>query len=133
MSNLTPFTRSDPFADFRNVFLDDFFTAPAISRRFTRKTTRVQAFEDRTEITIAAPGIHRENFNVDLTNTTLTVSFEPNEETDSYFTTDNFSQAWTVSHGTTAEDVTATYRNGVLTVNIQKTPATSVSTTITVS
>ena len=130
---LIRYTRNEPFFN----ILDDFFPARD-HRNFssfnTDKHVRVQDFDDRTEISVAAPGLNKEVFKVDLANSVLTVGYTTEGDTTPFFTQGSFSRSWRVDREATSEDVSATYENGVLVVTVNKvaTPEASV-TSITVN
>ena len=132
--SLIRYTRNEPFFN----ILDDFFPAARDHRNFssfsTDKHVRVQDFDDRTEISVAAPGLNKEAFKVDLANSVLTVGYTTEDGATPFFTQESFSRSWRVGRDATAEDVSATYENGVLVVTVNKvaTPETSV-TSITVN
>ena len=127
--SLVRYTRNDPFFS----ILDDVqgFLAPlqTFSTTADNKRHRVNTFDDRTEVSIAAPGIARDSFTVNLEGDTLTIGYKTTESDDSYFTKDSYTRSWKVDRGTTAEDISATHTNGVLTVTVVKATTDSESTT----
>jgi HSP20 family protein len=131
--SLVRYTRNDPFL---SIF-DDFFptsTYKGLPTFATDRRVRVQNFDDRTEISVAAPGLVKKAFHVDLASNVLTVRYATEEGADAFFTQNSFSRSWRVDRDTTAEDITAAYENGVLVVTVGKVPgAENVTTTITVN
>ena len=130
MSTLTLFR--DPFFNttrrgtFFDSLLDDFFDVPklavrnAISDR-TLPTTRTSEHDDHFEISLVAPGLIKEDFNISLEGRNLTVSFEAgNEEDGRTIEYSSFTKSWTLPEGTTDKDVEAEYVSGILTLNISK-------------
>ena len=131
--SLIRYTRNDPFFN----LLDEFFPVSNY-RNFssfnTDKRVRVQNFDDRTEISVAAPGLDKSAFKVDLASGALTVSYEVEEGTETFFAQSSFSRSWRVDRDTTADDISATYENGVLVVSVNKvTGADNAAATITVN
>ena len=131
--SLIRYTRNEPFFN----ILDDFFPARdyrSFSSFNTDKRVRVQDFDDRTEISVAAPGLDKEAFKVDLVSGVLTVGYATEGDGDTFFTQGSFTRSWRIDRDTTAEDISATYENGVLVVTVNKvsTPE-SASTTIAVN
>ena len=124
--SLVRYTRNDPFFNIFDEFLTPFqsFSTATDSRRH-----RVETFDDRTEVSIAAPGSTRESFTVNLEGDTLTVGYKTAENVDTYFTKDSYTRSWKVDRGTTAEDISASHTNGVLTVTVTKTTTDTDSTT----
>ena len=131
MNNLVRYANSDPFF---GIFDDFFRTTPVrTSALTTNRQVRVENFDDHTEISIAAPGLKQSSFNVDLTNNTLTVGYQAEEGDDTYFTKNSYSRYWRVADGTTAEDITANYTHGILTVTVKKAETTTNKTSIPVN
>jgi|7_EtaG_2_1085326.scaffolds.fasta_scaffold74700_2 HSP20 family protein len=125
--SLIRYTRNDPFF---NVF-EEFF--PTVSRRTTPRTTqdqsvRVRDLEGQTQISVAAPGLSKDSFQISLNEEVLAVTYSAQETDDTYFVKDSFSRSWRVARGTTSEDVSAAYEDGILTVSVSKPIATEAST-----
>ena len=112
---------------------DPFFESVTIPRKRTASmvNTKVTTEDDKHIISVAAPGLDKEDFNITITEGSLTVQ---TGKTDTEFGTSAFAKTWTLPEGTTAKAVTAVYNQGILRVNIMKpekeTPET---TTIKVS
>ena len=116
---------------FTNFFDDIFPTTPTVfTTNRTDKNVRVKEFETHSEISVAAPGISKEDFSIELQNGMLTVGYAQAGDDISYFTNDSFTRSWTVPAATTAKDITATHENGVLTVSVQKGKLKKEGTTI---
>jgi HSP20 family molecular chaperone IbpA len=94
---------------------------------------RVENFDDRTEISVAAPGVSSESFTVDLNSNTLTVGYTAGDEDDTHFAKNTFTRSWRVQDGTEADDITAAHNNGVLTVTVAVPESTSTTTSIPVN
>jgi HSP20 family protein len=131
--SLIRYTGADPFF---GIF-DDFFpisTQKNLSTFTGDRRVRVQQKGDATEISVAAPGLTKDAFQVDLSTTTLTVKYVPPEGGDTFFAQEQFSRQWRVDPGTTGEDVSATYENGVLVVTVKRVGCSpSDTTTITIN
>jgi HSP20 family protein len=77
-------------------------------------------------ITLAAPGLSREDFNINVENNTLSISSEHADESvskDSNYTTREFSygaftRAWSLPEGVNSDAITARYEAGLLKVDI---------------
>lgn len=130
MNNLVRYTNNDPFF---GIF-DDFFRAtPVRTPTRTNRQVRVENFDDRTEISVAAPGVSSESFTVDLNSNTLTVGYTAGDEDDTHFAKNAFTRSWRVQDGTEADDITAAHNNGVLTVTVAVPESTSTTTSIPVN
>jgi HSP20 family molecular chaperone IbpA len=78
---------------------------------------------------VAAPGLAKDFFHVDLTNNILHIRYEIPDEGSAFFARRSFSRSWRVAQTTTPEDINATYNNGVLVVTVHKTSPTEAETT----
>ena len=124
---------SDPFSDFTKLFDDlltptkstfdrDFFH-PQI---FNRSTPSVEVYEtdDSHVIEVAAPGLDRDNLKASLEKKMLTISYtseQKDENTNSRkHSFNSFKRTWTVPEGTSAEDINAEYKDGILSVTVKK-------------
>ena len=119
-------------------FFDDFFTRDLFDWSGRESGLRdslpaVNIFEKDAsfELEVAAPGMKKEDFTVELENDTLVISAEletKNEEKDESghytrreFSYRNFKRSFSLPERTVrGEDISATYRDGVLYVSIPK-------------
>lgn len=87
------------------------------------------------KIELAAPGLERKDFNVEVENSTLTISSEKeeekNEEGENFrrkeFTYNSFSRSFRIPENSLPDKIEAKYENGILTLLLPKreeTPAT---------
>ena len=108
---------------FDNMF-DDLFWSPPTRKRSDDCVSKTE-FEDRTEISIAAPGIKKEDFSISLKENVIEISYDQStEENPRAFSRSAFSRSWTFPDGTKLKDVSAKYDAGILTVSIKKTKKT---------
>ena len=119
-----------------NNLMDDFFaTVPSILRDDVvtpsfRSFTPVNIKETENDyvLEVVAPGFQKEDFRINLDNNTLTVSAETKEETENQnekfvrkeFKQQSFSRSFTIDEKIDAENISAKYVNGVLTLNLAK-------------
>ena len=104
-------TRSDPAL--RNII-------DAINDH-TFPDVRAYDRDDHFEISLVAPGLIKEDFNISLEGRNLNVSFEAgNEEDGRTIDYSSFTKSWTLPEGTSDKDVEAEYVSGILTLNINK-------------
>lgn len=86
---------------------------------------------------VAAPGLERKDFNVEVENHTLTVSAEKEEKkeekeekTDGYsrkeYSYNSFCRAFALPENVRETDVNAVYQNGILTIHVPKVKETPV-------
>jgi HSP20 family protein len=87
--------------------------------------------KDRYEVSLAAPGMKKEDFNIDVENSTLTISAETKEEketkderyTRKEYSYSSFSRSFSLPDWVNKEKIDATYENGLLKVFLPKTEA----------
>jgi len=75
-------------------------------------------------ISLAAPGVKKEDFDLTLVGTTLKLSYKTEKKSNRFFNYSSFNKTWTVPDGTDLESVSASYEDGVFCINIVK-PATT--------
>ena len=115
-----------------NSFLEDFFGRDSHeltnTRSFTTPAVNIKESETGFDVEVAAPGLKKGDFNIELKHNKLFVSAnkESNEEepTERYyrkeFSYQNFSRSFTLPHTVDREGISAAYKNGVLTLSIPK-------------
>ena len=112
----TPTTTT--FDSLFDSLFDPFFASATTPIKKTFSTnTHVSNENDKYIISVAAPGLDKEDFNITVSKGKLSVSCEKKE---TEFGTHSFAKTWTLPEGTTAEAVTAEYNQGILKVNVDK-------------
>jgi HSP20 family protein len=114
----------DFFAAAPSIFRDDFIT-PNLSS-FT--PVNIKETENDYMLEVVAPGFQKEDFRINLDNNTLTVSAEKKEETENKnekfirkeYKQQSFNRSFTIDEIVDAENISAKYVNGVLTLNLAK-------------
>lgn len=95
----------------------------------TLPSVNVKTLKDSFEIEVAAPGLKKEDFKIELDNDLLTISSEKKIENETKedecytcreFSYQSFSRSFTLPQVANTEKVDAQYENGVLTVSIPK-------------
>jgi HSP20 family protein len=125
-----------PVNRFFNNFMDaSFATVPSILRddfitpNFSSLTpVNIRETENDYVLELVAPGFQKEDFKINLDNNTLTVSAEKKEETENKnekfirkeYKQQSFSRSFTIDEKIDAENISAQYVNGVLTLNLAK-------------
>jgi HSP20 family protein len=122
-------------ADAFDVF-DEFFNSKRNSGLQTVKTNNninVTDNEYSWKISLAAPGLTKKDFNVSLKNNTLSIGYSAGETNTNMFTKGSYTKSWSVPDTVVSEDISAMYKNGILSVAIAKPKAEEpVETTIEV-
>ena len=131
-------TRYDPFRDLRtlqdevNRLFSSNFSRSFGDEGFARGAwaPSVDIYENKDQIVLEAelPGMNREDFELTVENNVLTLRgerrFEKKDETDNYHRVERaygqFSRSFTLPQTVSAENATAEYKNGVLSVVLQK-------------
>lgn len=125
---------------FSNQFpslFDSFFDSDMFdwsSRNFSNTNTTLPAVnikqdDEGYEVEMAAPGLEKKDFNIELNNDTLTISSEKKNEKETKegkqyskreFSYQSFSRTFTLPNTVDREKIEAKYENGILKVNIPK-------------
>ncbi|REJ84790.1 MAG: Hsp20/alpha crystallin family protein [Bacteroidetes bacterium] len=111
-------------------FFGDFFNEDLAPRSLFRSVPAVNIREDENQfwIEIAAPGMDKKDFKVDVDNGVLSISAERKEENseekNSYtrkeFSYSTFSRSFTLPESVNSENIIAKYENGVLMLTLPK-------------
>ncbi len=88
----------------------------------------IKETEATYEMELVAPGLKKEDFNINVEKDVLTVSFEQSEEnnesTDKYirreYNSRSFKRNFTLSNKINVDDISAKYEDGVLRINLPK-------------
>ncbi|HEC41527.1 hypothetical protein LCGC14_2305250 [marine sediment metagenome] len=113
---------------------DDFFGTDRYPANYHRNgykslpAVNISEGDNDFTIEVAAPGLEKKDFKIDLDNDSLTIASireDNNQEThDNYtrreFRYNNFSRSFTLPELVDAGNITASHKNGVLSVNIPK-------------
>jgi HSP20 family protein len=90
----------------------------------------VRETDNNYELEVVAPGLRKENFNVNMHDNMLTVSFEHKQEDNEEnkdrgylrheYRTQSFSRSFTIDDSVSADKITAEYKDGVLHISLPK-------------
>jgi HSP20 family protein len=83
-------------------------------------TPTVRELEDRFEISVAAPGLEKKDFNISIEGNRLTVGYDATDKPERYAYATKYSKSYTVPHTCDAEKIQASYKSGVLVVELPK-------------
>lgn len=113
-----------------NDFFDDFFGGRSLSGVLSSKAPAVNISEDKDSyhVELAAPGLKKDDFKLNVENDVLTITVERQEEKDQKekgytrreFNYTNFSRAFTLPDSVNADAIKAAYKDGVLEINLPK-------------
>jgi HSP20 family protein len=128
----------NPFKPYKtlpiNTMIDDFFGSSLsdfLGTEFTSSTPSVNIVEnnDDYKIEVAAPGLGKEDFNIEVDNNNLIISatkesnIEDNQEgkyTRREFNYSSFKRSFHLSEEINRDAINASYENGVLTITLGK-------------
>ena len=115
---------------FNNLLSDLFPQTPSIYRSEAKQSVPVNIRETEKEyiLDVVAPGLNKEDFNINLDNNLLTIAVDKKEETVNEnekivrreFRQSTFKRSFTLDEKINAEAISAQYVNGVLTLNLPK-------------
>lgn len=117
---------------FDNMFKEDWLggTSNVNSIGTSIPAVNIQENEDMFIVEVAAPGKTREDFNIELDNDVLTISAEEKKENETSekngrftrkeFSYSNFKRAFSLPETVNSEEISASYENGVLMINLPK-------------
>lgn len=110
---------------FDSIFNDTFFNDRLVARV---PAANISESEDHYHVELAAPGLKKEDFKINLDRNVLNISVEQQNETSDVqknyskreFSYSSFVRSFTLPDSANAESIEATYADGVLQINIAK-------------
>ena len=109
-------------------FSRDFNTLASDNRRWTAPSVNIKETEDHFALEVAAPGLKKTDFNIELDNGLLTISSEKKVEdtqeeghyTRREYSFQSFKRTFTIPDSVDAASVSAVYEDGILNVVLPK-------------
>ena len=108
---------------FGGSFLDELWPQPLSPVKRDRHDPIVKELDDRFEIALAAPGLEKSDFKVAIDGSQITVGYDAGDLSHRYAYASKYSMSYTLPSHCDAENINATYKNGVLVVGVPKTEA----------
>ena len=118
-----------------NSLLDNFFNVGfddhhAVQRSFNRPAVNIHETNDAFVVEVAAPGMEKSDFNIKVEKNQLTLTAkqetEKSEEGKNYkrreFSFTSFERSFVLPDSVNAENINASYTNGILSVELPKKP-----------
>ena len=102
--------------------LNEIYHMPVGKSSQDRHSPNVRELEDRFEISLAAPGLDKKDFSISVEGNKIIVSYDASEKEEHYAYATKYSKSYTLSSSCDAEKISASYKNGVLVVDIPKAP-----------
>jgi HSP20 family protein len=120
MTALTFFnnTHNDIFDRFFGI--DDTFNRSLIRETKDYHKPTVKETDDAYEISLISPGLEKSDFNITLEGKTITISYDVSDNQNSYSYATKYSKSYNLPSDGDAENITASYKNGVLIVSLPK-------------
>ena len=114
------------FTDFLNEIYGEILTPELKQNRIP--AVNITETDDKFTVALAAPGLSKEDFKINIEEDVLTISAEKKEEVNEIaehysrkeFSYSNFKRSFNLPETVKIEDVNATYENGILSLNIPK-------------
>ncbi len=114
----------------RHFFMDEFFKDWSGGSQVAHRVPPVNIKETDTAFNVAlvAPGLKKEDFNIEVDNSVLTISYnavENNDQEQGKFTrrefiSASFKRAFTLPETVNEDDINAVYADGILTLTLPK-------------
>jgi len=106
---------------------DDFFADWNASRNFP--PVNVEESEKEFQVSLAAPGLKKEDFNIEVKDNSLIISNESSEESEESeenytrkeFSYRSFHRSFWLPENAKSDDIKASYKNGILMITVPKT------------
>ncbi len=121
-----PTVRDNFFSDFDSVLSS--LIQPSKTRRYSTASShinpRANISKDNEgyQVSLAAPGLSRGDFNIEVLDNVLTISSENNVKNENSvrqeYSYSKFSRSWSLPEAANIENITAEYQAGILNVNI---------------
>ena len=115
-----PIHRPNTFYNALDSFFDDIWV-PSPRRKKVEPIGPVYNVVDTKngyDISIAAPGVKREDFKVNVNDHVLEVSYESKNETENSLAPSSFSKTWRLPENADVEAIAGKYEQGVLTLAV---------------
>ncbi|MGV3561201.1 Hsp20/alpha crystallin family protein [Larkinella arboricola] len=104
------------------------FSAPAVAKTATPVAANISEDETAYHIELAAPGLKKEDFNINLNNNQLTISAKQEqageEKTENYtrkeFSYTSFERSFRLPKNVNNEQIQAAYTDGILKIDLPK-------------
>ena len=134
MTTYSPYTMSSFLDDFFDSSMERFFGnqlgsgGSRSSGRSSSPAINIRETEEAYQLEVAAPGLKKEHFNVDIEDNTLIISAEQQEESedkqDNYhrreFSYSSFRRSFSLPDNVDDEAISAKYEDGLLCVELPK-------------
>ena len=130
--SLTKWKKDDDLFPNFTSFFDDFWGKDlysGVAKGTTVPAVNIHEGKDHFMVEVAAPGLTKDDFKVNIENNVLTISAEKEEKKEEKegnkvtlreFNFTSFKRSFTIPNTVFADNISATYANGVLKLNLPK-------------
>jgi HSP20 family protein len=101
----------------------DIFSTRSFTEIRDNHSPMVKDLDDRIEISLAAPGVEKKDFIITVEGDKLTLAYNAGDKTNHYAFAANYTKSYTLPNYSDVENISASYKNGVLVVAVPKTEA----------
>ena len=114
------------FADFFNEMYSDFFTPE--TKLNSVPAVNIAEANDKFLVTLAAPGLKKEDFKISIDENVMTISAEKKEENTEEqaqysrreYSYSSFQRSFNLPENVNSENINASYENGILAISVPK-------------
>lgn len=138
--NLVRWNMQPRFTNFLDsAFLNDVLTNEHQSNNCRKPATNIIENEDNFELSLAVPGLEKDDIKINLEDNLLTISAEKEVENEEVnysrkeFAYDTFSRSFKLPKTVEVEKIKADFKNGVLSIKLPKIAEAKLKTAIKIS
>jgi len=101
----------------------DIFNTRPLTEVHDQHSPIVKELDDKFEISLAAPGLEKKDFNISVEGNKLMLGYDANDKQDRYAYATKYTKSYTLPTNCDVEKIDASYKSGVLIVGLPKTEA----------
>ena len=106
--------------DFFDNFFGGVFGNDSLTKAYDVHKPQVKETDNDYQIVLAAPGIKKENFDIQVKDNKITISYDVGENENTYSYTSKYSKSYTLPALCDTKSISASYEDGILKVVIPK-------------
>lgn len=104
----------------RNSIFDT-INFPRISN-YEETRTKMREFDNEYRLSVVLPGVNKDDFKIELKRGKILISYEERQETNREFSYRSFAEQWTLPQDIEKSQISASYKDGILSVVLPKKP-----------
>ena len=106
--------------DFFDNFFGGVFGNDSLTKVYDAHKPQVKETDNDYQIVLAAPGIKKENFDIQVKDNKITISYDVGENENAYSYASKYSKSYTLPTLCNTKSISASYEDGILKVVIPK-------------